>query len=194
MRVALFGHSYVRDLQTYLDRNRLQLCDSRDGIFFEAETFCFPGATFSRFVEEPNLLNDLVSFCPDIVCVILGGNDLKTDYPLANVRADCKHFYELLKSRLPNCYIIAGQIESRFHRIPNRHKTPLEPVFSALANSFNCWINKQSFKDRILGLKGVSKLSKPIFYRDHTHLNTLGLARLLELVRFVIFDSIKNKT
>ena len=112
MRVALFGHSYVRDLQNYLDRNRLQLCDLRDGIFFQAETFGFPGATFARFVEEPNLLNDLVSFCPDIVCVVLGGNDLKTDYPLTNVRADCRRFYDLLKSRLPNCYIIAGQIVS----------------------------------------------------------------------------------
>ena len=193
MRVALFGHSYVRDLKNHLDRNRLKLCDFRDGISFEAETFSFPGATFSSFINNPHLLNNLTSFCPDIVCVILGGNDLKTDYPLASVRKDCKQFYELLKSRIPHCYIIAGQIESRFHQISNRYKTPTEQIFSALANSFNCWLNRQSFKDRLLGLKGVSKLSNINFYRDHTHLNALGLDRLIELVRFIVVDSIKTK-
>ena len=73
----------------------------------------------------------------------------------------------------------------------NRHQTPDEKTFSALANSFNCWLNKQHFKDRLLGLKGRSKLSNPSLYRDSVHLNDRGLAQLLRLIRFVVVDSIK---
>ena len=178
MKVLIFGHSYVRDLER-LGHKEITV----NNISLQLAYLSFPGFRFVDLLQNPELLDKAISLDPDIIIVILGGNDIRTDIDLSEVRDNCRNFFTLLRSRLPGVFIIASQIEFRHLREVNRHGTPAEDLFRKLANSFNNWLNKQKFKDKILIVNGVGKLSDvSLFKADGVHLNIHGLKVLFELI------------
>ena len=91
MKLAVFGHSYVRDLST-LGNFRLEFGSE---LHLEVSYFGFAGARFTTFFTNPDLLSDLVAYRPDYIVVILGGNDFSSQVPLSDICKSCKDFYTL---------------------------------------------------------------------------------------------------
>ena len=116
MKVAVYGHSFVRDLA---DLGTSHIYIKNTGVDFKY--FFYPGFSFRNFVLQPQLLDCLIPEDPDIVVVILGGNDLKVDVELCNVKIDCEQFYQLLREKVPRAYIVASQIVTRHCSSVNRH-------------------------------------------------------------------------
>ena len=178
MRIAIFGHSYIRDIQT-LGHNKLTFGDTK----VELNYFPFPGACFKDFVYNKEKLHDVILFAPDIIVVILGGNDIKVVKDLNVIKDDCKEFYILLKSVLPKAVIIASQIEHRHLRRINKYNTPTAELYRKLANCFNRWLVRQHFKDKLLIINGDQKLrNEKLFKSDGVHLNRQGLTLLFEWI------------
>lgn len=189
LKVGIFGHSYIRDLARYSEQfnlNNIEVGSDTLSLRF----FSHPGSTFKTFLDHPELLEDVLEFNPRILVVYLGGNDLKTDVELKKVKDNCKNLFVYLRQALPCTYIIGSQIEPRYLSVENRHGTPAAEKFSVLANYFNCWINRQAFKDRLLCIKGPNKLSNPsLFRRDFIHLNNQGLAKLFDILKSILVDT-----
>lgn len=178
MRIAIFGHSYVRDLQS-LDQYQINLKNTRANLFY----FSFPGACFKDFFCKEKRFKDIVSCAPNIVIVLLGGNDIKVTHDLNIVKEDCKTFFLLLKSILPNSKIIASQIEHRHLKYVNKHQSPKEDLYRKLANCYNRWLVRQLFKDKLLIINGFNKLSEETYFKsDGVHLNLKGLELLFDLI------------
>lgn len=106
MKVCVFGHSYVRDIAT-LGNNSVKIGNTNLDITY----LPFPGATFSTFLNHKHLLRNLVNLDPEIVLVILGGNDIFNNIDTANLHKLCRLFYNLLRSLLPSSKIIASHLE-----------------------------------------------------------------------------------
>lgn len=178
MRVCLFGHSYVRDLER-LGNFSIYI----ENTLVSFKYFSFPGFRFRNFLENPSLLDNLISERPDIVVVILGGNDISVNIELKQVKGDCKDFFNLIRSKLSSTFVIASQIEFRHICQINRHGSPSEELYKKLANHFNNWLNKQRFKDKILIVNGGNKLCDiNVFKRDGVHLNFEGLRIYFDLL------------
>ena len=189
MKIAVFGHSYVRDIQCLENSDHIYV----DGAPFNLKYFSFPGYCFRNFLSDPKLLVNLVAFSPDIVVVILGGNGVNIDSDLGVLKSDCENFYVLLKSKLPQAYVIATQIEHRHLYSVNRHGTPTADLYKKLANNFNKWLIRQPFKDKILMVNGENKLGNSKFFRsDGIHLNFEGRFLYFELLSNCLFDPIKS--
>ena len=126
MKVTLFGHSYIRDLE------RLGFYNIKvsDDFVVDLSYFSFAGHTFADFLEDPSKFQEVIQFQPNIIVVYLGGNDIKVDIELQQVYGDCKKFYEFLRNRLPDTYIVSSQIEARYGSTVNRHGSPEAAEFS----------------------------------------------------------------
>ena len=186
MRVAIFGHSYVRDLQQ-LGYSHLIYSD----VCVPLNFFSFPGSGFHKFILEPSLLDELVSCKPDIVVIFLGGNDIKIDVDLNFVKRDCEQFYAILRLRLPKSTFVVSQIELRHIVSVNRHGTPAFELYRKLANNFNKWVARQKFKDKILLINGENKLSNSNFFRaDGVHLTKQGLELVFNLIHSCLSDTV----
>ena len=178
MRISIFGHSYVRDLQR-LGHDTLTI----NGITAHLNFFAYPGFGFKDFLSNHRLFDNLIQGKPNIVVVLLGGNDIKVHVEVSSVKSDCEKFYRLLREKLPNVFIIASQIEFRHNPTVNRHGTPSADVYRRLAISFNKWLSRQPFKDKILLVNGENKLSDKRYFReDGVHLNIEGLKLFLSLI------------
>lgn len=176
-KVAIFGHSYVRDLQTLGEVN---ITDCH--IKFNLRYFPFPGATFNTFIDNPDCFELLKTFSPHFIIVVLGGNDLKDSVELSDIYRNCKHFYTLLRDNFPKATIIASQIENRFYLSNNRFGSPAARTFDYLRRHFNRHLNNQPYKDHILQVQGPNRLDKSENYRDFVHLSQLGLRKYFRII------------
>ena len=193
MIVTFVGHSYVRDFKNYCQTNNTnKLVINSTNIYLK---FVYlPGGCFSHFIRSKRLLDELIETKPDIIVTLLGGNDIKSNIELVKVKEDCTDFFNLLNTNLPNTYIIASQVESRFLLKENRHGTPDLNLFYFLSNNFNNWLRNKKFKNRLLYIRGAGRLCNPAYYKtDKIHLNTIGIAKLFDLTKSVIFDTVLNK-
>lgn len=68
MKLAFFGHSYVKDLST-LNVSNLEF-DS--GLQLEVSYFGFSGARFSTFLDNPDLLLNLIAYRPNYIVYFRG--------------------------------------------------------------------------------------------------------------------------
>ena len=81
-RACLIGHSYVRDLKN-LDISEICV-DDKFKVQFK---YIFkPGATISYFCGHN--LNSLFAYKPDVVFIVLGGNDLRADLDIHDTIAN----------------------------------------------------------------------------------------------------------
>lgn len=192
MKIAIFGHSYVRDLE---------LLGHSDFVISEVpvsfQYFAFPGAGFRKFLNNPRLLDEVVLEKPDILVIILGGNDIKVNVELKEIKENCKEFFRLFRSKLPDSFFVATQVEFRHSEKVNRHGSPSEKLFRKLALHFNNWLNRQKFKDKIFVVNGNTKLCDVgLFQKDGVHLNLEGLEVYFDLLISALsgpVESLKQK-
>ena len=195
MKALLLGHSYIRDLKSFVKSRHLQTVKLPDGNNLHLHFSFVPGATFATYLNQPELLDESVYLNPDIVVAVLGGNDISCNVDLSIVKNNCYHFFKLLKSKFPAAYVIGTQIESRFVEPGDRYEyfgTPYSEDFSRLSVYFNSWLNKQKFKDRLVCIRGPNKLDSKSFYRDSVHLNNLGLEKFFSLIENCLIDTCIN--
>ena len=185
MKVSIIGHSYVRDLKRFVGNQCSFLCENTD---VNLNFIFIPGATFVTFLERPHILLTLDQQKPDVIIVILGGNDITHYKELKEVKHQCYTFFRDLRERYPTAHLIASQIELRFVKDGDSHKfgTPHFELFNKLSLHYNKWLNKQKFKDALLVIRGHQKLDNASYYRDSVHLNHIGLNRYWNLLKVCI--------
>ena len=189
MKLAVFGHSYVRDLST-LQHFRLEFGSE---LYLEVSYFCFAGARFTTFLTNPDLLSDLVAYGPDCLVVIVGGNDFSSHVPLSDICKNCKEFYKLLREKLPKAKIYATQVELRFYKTPNRFCSLDSVTYKKVSGYFNTYLKKFKLIDRLICILGPNRLSNESFYKaDGVHLNTAGIRRLFEIIRFALENFLRK--
>ena len=189
MKLAVFGHSYVRDLSS------LQVFSLEFGSEYHLEVsyFGFAGARFTTFLTNPDLLSDLVAYGPECILVILGGNDFSSQVPLSDVCKSCKEFYKLLKEKLPSAKIYATQVELRFYKTPNRFCSLDSVTYKKVSGYFNAFLKKIKVIDRLICILGPNRLSNESFYKaDGVHLNAAGLRRLFEIIRSALENILRK--
>ena len=175
--------------ETFLSHRDIERVKVSEDVSLDIEFSFVGGATFDTFLSDPSLLSNVFERPPEVLVVVLGGNDIKENVDLLKVRKGCQEFYELCRRHLPNTYIIASQIEPRYLQATNRFGTPKTSEFIKLTNYFNRWLNKQKFKDRVLCIRGPGRLCDPDLFRDKIHLNDRGLAILWDIAKKVVVDS-----
>ena len=194
--VTVIGHSHVRDLRFFSEVNHNDEIVLPNGNIIQLE-FCFiSGATFLTFLENSEVLDTFAESNPDIVLIILGGNDLKKDVELVGIKKKCRTFYSLIKSKFPNSYIICTQIESRFIEPGDKYEkfgSPYSEHFSKISVYFNKWLNNQKFKDRLLCIRGPNRMDNKLYYRDSVHFNIDGLTKYFHFLSSVLIDMCVNR-
>ena len=182
MKVAIIGHSYVRDL-FHLNRKEIILDDNTQvSLHF---TFS-PGCSLTHYISKPHLLLEAKNFDPDIVIAIIGGNDIVNSISTEDLHSNCRNFYTFLRSEFPNSMLVGSQVELRFYTFNNRFDCPPHSEFDLRRKSFNTFLKRLKVKDCILQVQGPGRLDDRAFYRDEVHLNTLGLNKYFNIIENTI--------
>ena len=189
LKVALFGHSYIRDLKSLGETN---ICDLGDAEF-SLKYFSYPGATFSTFINGQRNFDALKVYQPHYIIVILGGNDLKVSVQLSDIYKECTDVYRILRETLSQAIIIASQIENRFYEPDNGFGSPAAKTFDFLRRHFNHFLKNKAFKDFLLQVQGPNRLDKKENYRDAVHLSPLGLRKYFAIIRCTLSYAYRNK-
>ena len=167
MRVALLGHSFVRDL-SYA---RVSSSDS-------AHTFAYfwrPGSCFTYWLNWPSQLRDCISFNPDIIYIVLGSNSIGGQL-LCEIKQNAKSFYKLLKEALPSTLVVQCEVENRYLVHPNSRGTPSHSEYHRLRRRLNQYFSSDKTKDFLCNIGGPGRLDDEKYYKgDKIHLNSLGL-------------------
>ena len=184
MKVSLLGHSYVRDLSNlkvnHLDFGHLQLNFSY---------FAFPGVSFSTFLDYPLCLSELVSKCPDVIVVVLGGNDFTNTSSLSDVCDNSTAFYKLLREKLPTAKIFVTQVELRFYKPNNSYNCSDALAYKKVTSYFNKFLKKSPFIDNLICILGPNRLSNRDLYKsDGVHLNDKGIQKLFDIIKRAIIN------
>lgn len=190
MRLLIFGHSYVRDF-------------ARTNTFkFQFETSVvkikysyYPGVTYRKVLDNPNIITDtLLSYKPDFIVCIVGGNSISDDITCAELCRECKQFYELIRSISCELIIIPTQVELRFYKPGNKFHSPTIETFKKKRDSLNRFINKLKIKDHICMIGGPSRLDHKVFYNsDGVHLNQFGIEKYLSYINKTIEYILKSR-
>ena len=166
MKIALLGHSFVRDLESSTS--------VLEG--YEFKYFWKPGSCFEYWCRKPHQLQDCIAFAPDIVYVILGSNSIVESIPLCVTKQNAKTLYNLLREELPGTSIIQCEIEDRFLSSSNHWGTPAHSEYHKLRRSLNKYLSSLKIIDSFCSIGGPGRLDNSNFYkRDKIHLNSAGL-------------------
>lgn len=190
IKVLVFGHSYVRDLES-LNCKHINI-DQRP---VDIEYLSFPGADYDTFIEKPTLLQKVSSHNPDFIVVILGGNSIKRDLSNFELFHKCRTFYNLLRDTIPSTTIISAQVELRFYETPNRFGAPSLELYRKKRNELNKFLNRLKKKDYMLIIAGPGRLDHETYYKDSVHLNKSGLRVYLAILKSTVSYAVqKNKS
>lgn len=182
MNLLILGHSYVRDLKS-LNQHSLKYDQQEILISYSS----YPGATFDTFLKDSSKLSDpLRQYKPDIIVVVLGGNDINRDVTNHELFKKCREFYELLRGLAADAIIIAAQVESRFYKTPNVHSAPAPVEFQQKRKTLNKFIHRLKTKDNLLIIAGPGRLDHQTYYRDSVHLNSAGLRNYMSILKTTI--------
>lgn len=187
MKVLVFGHSYVRDLQ-----NLGVKCMKYEQQTVEIDYKYFSGANYSTFLSDNSPLLQSIAHKPEVIVVILGGNSISRDVTNFELFKQCRAFYKLLRDNLPHSRIIAAQIELRFYDTPNRFGAPGPEDFRKRRNGLNRFLQSLKLKDNLLIIAGPGRLDNKDYYRDNVHLNHAGLRVYMSILKTTIDYSLKN--
>ena len=172
MRVAVVEHSYVRHIQRVGCNS---VCIHNKSVTFKY--FSFPGATFSTFVQNCELLNPLRRYEPNIIILVLGGNDFCNTVSNQTIYKNYEFVASYLKTILLNVVLIPCQIEKRFLPIQNRWNTSDTALFEKRRSAYNRKLNKCSLKHCLLRVQGPGRLDDHSNYGvDGIHLSKQGIA------------------
>lgn len=167
MKIALLGHSFVRDLESHA------LTTESEHNF---RYFWKPGSCFNYWLSRPSQLEDCIAFKPDILYIVLGSNSIVDSIPLCETKQKAKSFYSLLRSDLPVSIIVQCEIENRYLSFYNYKGTPPHLDYHRLRRRLNQYICSDKTIDFFCNIGGPGRLDKEVFYkRDKIHLNSAGL-------------------
>ena len=168
MKIALVGHSFVRDLESHGS----PLALAHDFAFFWK-----PGSCFDFWSRYPRQLQLCVNFAPDIIYVILGSNSIVDSIPLCETKQNAKELYRLLREELPGAFIVQCEIEDRYLSVVNYKGTPPHVEFHKLRRSLNKHLGSNRAIDSFCNIGGPGRLDNENFYKsDKIHLNASGLS------------------
>ena len=179
MKLAIFGHTYVTHL-FFLKIEKFEF----DNVTIEIEYFDYPGATFSKFLDDPSLLNGIKDYDPDFVVVILGGCDITLDMKVSETKENCRLFYEKFRITLPTAKIFACQIELRFYPVNNKNNCPTLKRYKTIRNGLNKFMQNLKSKDSMLLIAGEKNLdNSDNYHTDGIHLSIEGNQVLMDLIK-----------
>lgn len=171
MKIAVFGHSYVRDIAR-VGKEFLEL----KGHNLTIKYFAFPGATFEKFVLRADLLDPLITYDPLVVVLVLGGNDFYNNTNNKTIYDNYECVVAYLKRKLPSVSLIPCQIEKRFLEINNRWNSSDTALFQKRRSAYNRKLNKCPYKSCILRVQGPGRLDcRSNYAYDGIHLSNKGL-------------------
>lgn len=188
-RILLFGHSYIRDLQSL--GNKEIIVDNKFTI--ELSYLFKPGGTVAHYNSNKGLLDPLIASSPDVLFIFLGGNDLRTNWNIHDTIFNYKALVSYLASKLPNVPIICAYIEPRFALPDGYFRTPDQAVYKAYARKFNNWLQRWDVPYRKFMTWGSNRLeNKDLFKHDGVHLNSQGISLLWELLEDLFIKVVES--
>lgn len=179
IRIAIIGHSYVRDIK------KLSI---EDGVFFDGKHFQIkyffePGSCFDFWLNWPDQLHECVEYNPDIIYTILGGNSLIRGVKIPDLKFKAESFFQILRNNLSKSVLIPCQVENRYLSTVNKFGTPPFAEYRVLRDKFNHALRKVSQKDYMCCIGGPGRLDNKEYYiADNIHLNKEGLELYFGLI------------
>ena len=188
MKFVIFGHSYVRDLESL---GHFSMSTSKGKINIEYSSR--PGANIDTYLKDPTILEEIADSKPDIVLAIVGGNSIVNGTTNHELCVKLREFYKILRHKLPHALIIAAQVEQRFYKENNRFNAPQAEEFKARRRSLNTAIKRIKDKDNVLIVSGTNRLDHEVYYRDGVHLNKAGLKNYMSIVKTTVVYALDNR-
>lgn len=178
VKVAVLGHSYVRDLRSVFNYD---LDPSECAIDFRF--FFKPGATVRGVSINDTFIRNCLEWEPQILCLILGGNDIRWDWDIKETFEIYKSLCLKIKERLPNLVLICSTVEPRFALENRRHNTPPPEQYRVAAKAFNRLLKKWNVPEYRFMTWGANRLENiNLFANDYVHLNMNGKKVMWRLV------------
>ena len=195
--ILLLGHSYVRDLQNvFSSLVYVTKFDFLPLLNCHPEFRAYPGSTFLDW-HVKGYLHQAVSslgYYPDIIVLILGGNDIRVDRvdfnepnPLHHILKSLRLFFTLLNGFFPFAKIIFQEVEPRYYGDSGRHykSLPLNQ-YSKLARVLTRYVRRVKIADGIVSVnsKYTGLLDPSLYKKDGVHLKKVGLLKLWDCISF----------
>ena len=167
MKIALLGHSFVRDLE-----HNASTIES-------VHNFCYfwkSGSCFDYWCNRPSKLEECIAFKPDLIYVVLGSNSIVDSIPLCETKQKAKSFYRILKRDLPDTTIVQCEIEDRYLACFNHKGTPPHLDYHKLRRRLNQYLCADKTINYFCSIGGPGRLDNEHYYKsDKIHLNASGL-------------------
>lgn len=190
MRLLIFGHSYVRSFA------RTNIFNFQYGeVTVNVKYSYYPGVNYRKVLDNPHILTDtILTYNPDFLICIVGGNSISTNSTSAELCRDCRRFYELIRSLSSDLIIIPAQIELRYYELGNKFNSPTFYQYKKKRDALNKFINKLKIKNHILMVGGPSRLDHKVFYsQDGVHLNKYGIKKYMLYIKNTIDFAITSR-
>ena len=180
MKVLIYGHSYVRDLNQKCQwENCLLVNQAPVNIEYCFRYFC--GKDFEFVLNKEGEFDVVAALQPDIIVVVFGGNSIVNYKSNEDIRTLIWNFYQKLRESLPSATIIATQIEPRYCAPGNRHGAPAFEEFNrrrtVMNNYMNKTVKKAGFINNMVLLGSPEYLNHHQYFGDGVHLKGIGLQR-----------------
>ena len=180
-KVGVLGHSL---LNPYIPGGNLYE-ESQDNI--NLKFFCQGGATFSSIINS-SAYSDLLVFSPDLVVLVLGGNDLVNGCRIADVYSDLVDLVNTIDSYCSPQFGV--HILEPEHRVGDPRFVGQSDYLS-LRNSLSRKIKFKNFPNFLPLIKyGVNR---NLLSDDGVHLDDCGQDLLLTVLKNHIFSLLPNE-
>ena len=172
VRVAILGHSYVKNLHALSIKNGYL----DNGTEFEIKYFFKGGSCFEYWLDWPQKLHDCLEYKPHILFIVLGGNSLVENVRVSHIRKQAITFFKVIKNNLPKVILVPVQVECRFLESVNKFGTPPYSRYRLIRNKLNKAFQKIENKDFLCCIAGKNRLDNIEYYcSDRIHLNSQGI-------------------
>ena len=174
--VLIVGHSYV---------NKIENLNSYWGFKdkYNLSFFGISGAKVSDFNNNLSLDNKIRSIKPQIIVLVVGGNDISNYWDWPSIKENYGNLVERLNFISPYSHILLTQIEERYLTNTNRFGTPTIGNYKKYRSTFNQFIRRLSNKKHYLHLVVLAgHFPEELYSGDKVHLNNNGFKKFLECI------------
>ena len=179
LKVAILGHSYVRDLES------LSIYEGflNDNTPYEIKYFFEADSCFDFWLNWPQILHDCIEFQPNILFVVLGSNSLVENVRVSFIKRKAQIFFEIIKNNLPNVKLVPCQVENRYLKTSSPSGTPPFERYRLIRNKLNKPLQVLPSKDFLCCIAGPRRLDKiELYHSDRINLNTKGIQLYFEII------------
>ena len=140
-------------------------------------------------MDSPQYFSALLDENPDVIIVILGGNDFTNKSLLSDICDNSTAFYKILKEKLPNAKVFATQVELRYYKARNRFGCPDALAYKKVTGYFNKYLKRLQYIDNLICILGPNRLSNEnLFKGDGVHLNEDGIQKLFDIIKCALIN------